>query len=319
MLPLSAESLPQTVIFEGDTSREKSVALRKLATDILYARRRNAEDTESLTATLIAEGRHPDLIEFTGDSVQIGPEKDAPPGTVRHLLRKILPYSPWRSNARVVIFHNAAGIRDEAETALLKTLEEPEPGNFFFLSVQTAEALKETIRSRSVITHLGMAVAAQDLSPDPWLRFYTLAGQSDFIAQYGEVADNLIDEARRQVDELAYSAGDFPVLEKLLFLTPKQFFEKETVTAQNRALKFALLPFYAALRDRATQGVTAPLSPIVLTRMPAIAALRAAEAMHIYMQNLEARVFGNRPLNQIAVFYSFFFRFMQFWSEKAAN
>lgn len=316
MLRLTPENLPQTVIFEGDMSVEKSQALRDLAAELLYSRRRNAEDTESLTRTLIAEGRHPDLVEFSGESVLIGSEKDAPPGTVRHLLKRVLPYSPWRAQARVIIFQNAAGIKDEAETALLKTLEEPAENNFFFLSVQTADALKETIRSRAVITRLTAPVAAAELPSDPWYRFYKLAGADEFIAQYPEAAENLINSAKQQCDELAFTGSDFPVLEKLLFTVPKQLFEKDTILVQSRALKFALLPFYAALRDRVVQGKTPALSPLTLPRLDVAAALRAAELMQTYMRHLEQRVFGNRPLNQVAVFYSFFFRFMQIWGEK---
>lgn len=316
MLRLTPENLPQTVIFEGDMSVEKSQALRDLGAEVLFARRRNPEDTESLTRTLIAEGRHPDLVEFSGESVLIGSEKDAPPGTVRHLLKRILPYSPWRAQARVIIFHNAAGIKDEAETALLKTLEEPAENNFFFLSVQTADALKETIRSRAVITRLTASISPDALPQDPWYRFYTLAGGNEFIAQFPEAAENLIITAKQQTDELAFTAADFPLLEKLLFLAPKQMFDKETVLVQSRALKFALLPFYAALRDRVIQGTTPSMSPLALPRLSVPSAIRAAELMRQYMHNLELRVFGNRPLNQVAVFYSFFFRFMQIWAER---
>jgi len=316
MLRLTPENLAQTVIFEGDMSPEKSQALRNLAAEVLFAKRRSAEDTESLTHTLIAEGQHPDLVEFSGDTVLIGSEKDAPPGTVRHLLKRILPYSPWRASARVVIFHNAAGIKDEAETALLKTLEEPAENNYFFLSVQTADALKETIRSRSVITRIDVKLSPEALPSDPWYRFYALTGADEFIAQFPEAAESLIATAKQQCDELAFTAADFPVLERLLFLSPKQLFEKDTLLVQSRALKFALLPFYAALRDRVVQGTTPAFSPLALPRLSVPAAIRAAELMRTYLHNLEQRVFGNRPLNQIAVFYSFFFRFMQIWAER---
>jgi len=317
MTALSALSLPQTVIFEGDMSPEKMARLRKLGAEILFARRRNAEDTATLTETLIAENRHPDLVEFIGESVLIGSEKDAPPGTVRHLLKRVLPYSPWRATARVIIFHNAAGIKDEAETALLKTLEEPAADNYFFLSVQTAEALKETIRSRAVIAHLAPQLNAADLPADAWLRFYALTGGDDFLRQHGETAENLIAEARRQNDEFSYSEADFPALEQLFFLVPKQAFEKDTITAQSRAMKFMLMPFYAAMRDRAVEGRVAALSPVHIAHMPVTSAVRAAELMRNYMQNLDVRIFGNRPLNQNAVFYSFLFRFIELWSTRS--
>jgi hypothetical protein len=248
--------------------------------------------------------------------VLIGPEKDPPPGSVRHLLRRILPYAPWKSNARVIIFQNAAGIKDEAETALLKTLEEPGPLHYFFLSVQTADMLKETIRSRAVITRFATTVKPEELSTDPWLRFYTLAQADDFIADYPAAAEKITAAARATFDELTYTAADFPALENMLYLVPRQTLEKETVAEQTRALKFALLPVLAAVRDVSVAGVTPAMAPVAIARLTAKRATRAAELMQSYIRNLEFRIFGNRPLNQNAVFYSFFFRFFEIWSER---
>ncbi len=310
MLKITAQNAPQTVIFEGDTSPAKAAYLRHLGRDILHLNRREKADSEALTSTLVNEGRHPDLVEFAGESVLIGPEKEAPEGTVRHLLRKILPYAPWKSEARVIIFQNAAGIKDEAETALLKTLEEPNLRHYFFLSAQTADLLKETIRSRAIITRFVEPSAGENLPSDPWKRFYFLSGERDL----DDTMEGIVAAQRTAYDEMTYTADDFSALEKILFLTPKKAFEKETVSRQNRALAFAALPLLAALRDRATQGVIPPVAPIVLTRMTPVAAVQAANFVQEYLRNLEVRIFGNRPLNQQAVFYSFFFRFFPLWS-----
>jgi hypothetical protein len=319
VLRINAENAPQTVIFEGDMSPEKSAALRQLGCEILHKHRRDPSDSEALTSTLVHENRHPDLIEFSGESVLIGSEKDAPPGTIRHLQRKILPYAPWKSNARVVIFQNAAGVKDEAETAMLKTLEEPPVSHYFFLSVPTAEILKETIRSRAVITRVYIPLGAQSLPADPWLRFYHLAGVRDFMQQYPDATEKLVAETRAACDTLAYSNDDFQALERILYTVPRQLFDKETITVQTRALRFAILPFLAALRDRLTEGHVAPLAPIALNRIPVVAALRATDQIRGYLRNLETRIFGNRPLNQQAVFYSFYFRFFPLWTERARS
>lgn len=314
MLHITAANCPQTVIFEGDMSAAKAAHLRQLAAEILYENRRDQDDSRALVSTLVHEARHPDLVEFTGESLLIGPEKDPPPGTVRHLLRRILPYAPWRSHARVVIFQNAGGIKDEAETALLKTLEEPAPLHYFLLSVQTAEELKETIRSRSVITRVVNGHVIPEGMTDPWQRFYYLMGAKDFMSQWPEATERITGETRQVFDELVFSADDFSALERVLFLLPKQLFDKESVTTQGKALRFAVLPILVALRDRATQGVVAPLSPLVLNRMTPEHAVEASMLVHNYLRRLEYRVFGNRPLNLHAVFYSFFFRFMPLWS-----
>lgn len=316
MFAISADNAPQTVIFEGDMLPAKAEYLTRLAGEILHKHRRDESDTRELTDGLIKDGAHPDLIRFAEESVLIGPEKDPPPGSVRHLLRRILPYSPWKSNARVVVFQNAAGIKDEAETALLKTLEEPGPLHYFFLSVQTADVLKETIRSRSVITRFVLPLEPEKLPADPWLRFYTLAQANDFIADFPAAAEKITAVARAAFDELTYTSADFPALENMLYLAPRQVLEKETVAEQTRALKFALLPVLAAVRDASTGGVTPAMAPVAVARLTAERALRLAGLMQNYMKNLEFRIFGNRPLNQHAVFYSFFFRFFEIWSER---
>ncbi|MBV6494468.1 MAG: hypothetical protein LDLANPLL_02501 [Turneriella sp.] len=310
MLKLNAENAPQTVIFEGDMTDAKAQHLRHLARDILFQNRRDASDTLALTSILVNEGRHPDLVEFLGESILIGPERDAPPGTVRHLLRKILPYAPWKSNARVILFQDAAGIKNEAETALLKTLEEPKPKHYFFLNAQTADLLKETIRSRAVITRFVEPSTGEGLPADPWKRFYYLIGKRTL--QEHELA--IIDVLRNAFDQLTYSVDDFSLLENAFFFTPKKLLEKETLLKQNRALNFAINPVYAALRDSLTEGKVSPLAPFALTRIPTANALEAAKLIQEYMRLLDERVFGNRPLNQSAIFYSFFFRFMPLWA-----
>ncbi len=314
MLHITAANCPQTVIFEGDMSVEKAAHLRQLGIEILYEHRRDKEDSRALVSTLVHQGQHPDLVEFSGETVLIGVENDPPPGTVRHLLRRILPYAPWKSHARVVIFQNAGGIKDQAETALLKTLEEPPPQHFFFLSVQSSEELKETIRSRAIITRVLNRLVVPEGMTDPWQRFYYMMGAKDFMAEWPEPTKRIVGDTRQAFDELAFSTDDFAALERVLFLLPKQLFEKESVSTQGRALRFAVLPLLAALRDRATQGIVAPFSPVVLNRMTPEQSVEASMLVHNYLRQLEYRVFGNRPLNLQAVFYSFFFRFMLLWS-----
>lgn len=136
------------------------------------------------------------------------------------------------------------------------------------------------------------------------------------MMQYPEATEKLITEMRAACDTLAYSNDDFLALERVLYTIPRQLFDKETVTVQTRALRIAVLPFWAALRDRVTEGHVPPLAPLVLSRMPVAAALRGADHIRSYLRSLETRIFGNRPLNQQAVFYSFYFRFFPLWTAR---
>jgi len=293
---------------------DKRAQLRAIATQLLFEHRHDKSATEADVTRLVDEGNYPDLIEFSAETVLIGPEKDAQPGTVRHLMRKILPYAPWKSNARVIIFHNAAGIKDEAETALLKTLEEPPKNHFFFLSVQSAESLKETIRSRSAI--MRMTLPKESLAADPWLRFYSEMGATDFIADFPDVAAAIRRDTQSIFDEMTYSAADFQSLEQVLYVAPKKLTEKENLSVQNRALKFAILPIWAALRDIIVEGRVPPLSPVALARVDVARALALCTLIHAYHNDLEYRVYGTRPLNQYAVFYKFFAKFFSLWHSK---
>lgn len=317
MLKLSAENIPQVVIFEGDQTKEKANALKHLAAEILFEHRRETTDTKPFISKLVAENQHPDLIEFVTETVAIGSEKDPLPGTVRHLMRRVLPYAPWKANARVVLFQNAQGINNEAETALLKTLEEPPENNYFFMSVQTAEAMRETVRSRSMITRSVEKHLVPEGMRDPWMRFYYLMNAHDFFVDYPEAAERIVQETKEAFDTMAFSTSDFAGLERILFTLPRQLFEKEMIAVQNRAFHFALLPLWAALRDRATQGMVAPLAPIVLNHITPLEATRAAERIQTYLRNLSYRVFGTRALTPSIVFYAFFSRFFPLWSKRS--
>lgn len=99
---------------------------------------------------LLARKEHPDYILFPEDRVLIGDEKQPAPFTVRWLIRTRLMYPPFKSRRRFILIPRADLIQNEAETALLKTLEEPPEHSRFILLVEDLERLKETIISRAV-------------------------------------------------------------------------------------------------------------------------------------------------------------------------
>lgn len=99
----------------------------------------------------IEKGSHPDIIQFPEDKIAIGDVKDPEEFTVRWLIRTRLCYSPFDGPTRFVLFPAADKIQNEAETALLKTLEEtPDHTRFIFL-IRDISDLKATIVSRGVL------------------------------------------------------------------------------------------------------------------------------------------------------------------------
>ena len=106
---------------------------------------------------LVAHGAHPDLHllgpEGAGRQVVIGGSGSKVRG-VRDLISE-LALLPVEGGARVAIIESAHRLNEEAQAALLKTLEEPPSGATIVLCADAEEALLPTIRSRSARIRLG--------------------------------------------------------------------------------------------------------------------------------------------------------------------
>lgn len=86
-------------------------------------------------------GSHPDyLVE--------SPEKEAIKIERIRELTKSLSYPPYESERRVIVLENVHTMRAEAANSLLKTLEEPPPGNVLILTAETSKNVLPTISSR---------------------------------------------------------------------------------------------------------------------------------------------------------------------------
>jgi DNA polymerase III subunit delta' len=110
---------------------------------------------------LVAAGNHPDLHrlvpEGPGGQVVIGDVREARAARgVRDLVRD-LALLPVEGGARVAIIEGAAQMNEDAQNALLKTLEEPPAGVTIVLCVDREESLLPTVRSRCARIRLGPA------------------------------------------------------------------------------------------------------------------------------------------------------------------
>lgn len=90
----------------------------------------------------IREGRHPDVLILQNNEV-IGIEG------VREI-RHRLALRSYYGKDRAVIIDDAHNLSPEAQAALLKTIEEPNRGTFFFLIASSPHLLFDTIRSRVI-------------------------------------------------------------------------------------------------------------------------------------------------------------------------
>jgi DNA polymerase III subunit delta' len=107
---------------------------------------------------LVDHGNHPDVHrlepEGPGGQVRIGRHQDPEPGTVRHLVGE-LALLPVEGVARVAIIRDAQRMNDDAQSALLKTLEEPPSATTLILCADDDERLLPTVRSRCARIRLG--------------------------------------------------------------------------------------------------------------------------------------------------------------------
>jgi DNA polymerase-3 subunit delta' len=107
---------------------------------------------------LVDRGVHPDLHRLApagaADQIRIGDRDRPDSGTVRRLTGDLV-LLPVEAGARVAILERADRMTDDAQTALLKTLEEPPAGVTLILCADDEERLMPTIRSRCTRIRLG--------------------------------------------------------------------------------------------------------------------------------------------------------------------
>ncbi len=151
---------PQALLLVGPGSAGKTTLALDLAAGILC----HADDPDvrpcgaCRSCRLVDAGAHQDLHrlapEGPGRQVRIGDHEDPEPGTVRHLLRE-LARRPVEGAHRVAIVEGAHRLNEDAQNALLKTLEEPPAGATLILCADEPERLLPTVRSRTAVLRLG--------------------------------------------------------------------------------------------------------------------------------------------------------------------
>jgi len=106
----------------------------------------------------VAGGNHPDLHplapEGPGQQIVIGDSHHPEPGSIRHL-GGVLALLPVEGGARVAVIEAAHRMNEDAQNALLKTLEEPPAGVTIVLCADDEDRLLPTIRSRCARLRLG--------------------------------------------------------------------------------------------------------------------------------------------------------------------
>ena len=151
---------PQALVLAGPAHTGKTTLALDLAAGLLCA----AADPGSRpcrgcrSCRLVETGGHQDLHRLApqgpGRQVRIGDPSDPEPGTVRALIRE-LARLPVEGRGRVALVEQAHRLNEDAQNALLKTLEEPPAGAVVILCADEADRLLPTIRSRAATLRLG--------------------------------------------------------------------------------------------------------------------------------------------------------------------
>jgi DNA polymerase-3 subunit delta' len=228
---------PQVLLFEGGTAEDRLAAAHYWALLLNCA----AADPPSGKAGLpccacsqcirMLTHMHRDCFFFDGRSGSIKI------GDVR-AVRAVLGEPAREARRRMVIFCEAQFLVAEAANALLKSLEEPQPGTAFALLAPQREALLPTLTSRSLVLTLPWPNAASSATPErlvPWeaaLCSFLRSGRDFFERSAGKgavdapLARELISLCRRAlVRRLSRLPGDEPPadsLEARLALLPPQ-------------------------------------------------------------------------------------------------
>jgi DNA polymerase III delta' subunit len=159
-------TVPHAILLVGSAGSGKTTLALDLAAVLLCTASARADRPcrECRGCRMVASGNHPDLHrlgpEGPGGQILIGGRSGQPPG-IRDLIAR-LALLPVEGGHRVAIIEQAHRMNDDAQSALLKTLEEPPAGVVIVLCADEEERLLPTIRSRTARVRLG-PVAIRDI------------------------------------------------------------------------------------------------------------------------------------------------------------
>ncbi|MBR2823027.1 MAG: DNA polymerase III subunit delta' [Clostridia bacterium] len=140
------------VLISGEAGTGKWTLARGLAAALLCQGEGTKPCGRCKACLQMEELAHPDVITLEkGKHLTRADEGKAKNnitiGDVREMIRQTAQHG-MEGSRRVVLVKHAEDMRDDAQNALLKTLEEPPEGTFFFLTARRPETLLPTIISR---------------------------------------------------------------------------------------------------------------------------------------------------------------------------
>lgn len=201
-----AQAPPNSLLLEGGNASER------LAFGLFWAARLMCREAappcgECRICLQIADDACRDLFLLNGAEGSINVD------TVREV-RAVLGDPPAGRGPRVVILAEAQALGDGAANALLKSLEEPSPGNVFVLLAPSREILLPTLVSRSFVLTLGWPKGGLE-DPDLGERLRALcefiqSGKGawlEWTGRKGNVDTRMADSILREIQRSLVQAG----------------------------------------------------------------------------------------------------------------
>ncbi len=155
-----AGTTPHAIVIAGPEGVGKTTLALDLAAGLMCTAADSAERPcrDCRGCRLVERGAHSDLHRLApagaGNQIRIGDRREPEPGTIRRLIAD-LALLPVEGGARVAIIEGAERLNEDAQSALLKTLEEPGSAVVIVLCVEREDQLLPTVRSRSARLRLG--------------------------------------------------------------------------------------------------------------------------------------------------------------------
>jgi DNA polymerase III subunit delta' len=154
---LQRNRLPGSLLFTGPEGVGKRTLALAAARALLCDTRSGEACNACPPCNRTAKGLHPDLFVLEPEGTTVKSIKIEP---VRDLVREIVA-RPFEGPARAFVIDDAHLMTEQAQNALLKSLEEPPATSHVMLVTAAPQALLTTIRSRCQTLRLGGLPASQ--------------------------------------------------------------------------------------------------------------------------------------------------------------